>query len=390
MTVQDSRTGPSDVDSRSVLAELLVIVEAAIALQPEIESVMRACLTQQPKGAALAQKGGHLRATLAYLLERADRLPQTWIVEEARGLLLYHHRLLAETVSRAYSVSAIFHRRSADKFSSRLGKPAARLRRLGDLLAGYLANEDANASLQRAAHVSPPGLFSHGLLSHTLRSPLTTVLGNASSLLQDDVAWDHDTQDRLLKGIVAESSRLARAVDNILHLASIDAGTLRPDFDWCDPAALLHAVIAEVDQALSPSDRVTLSLSLPDTSGPGGLIWADHVLLGRAVANVVDNALRHNPPATRVALAAAVEDEQLVVFVIDDGGALRPNVAAAIAGAAANGELPIDIGTGIAATIGLVSTHGGTVTYSSGPTAPAARSPCRSSRPGTAIRNPAT
>ena len=214
-----------------------------------------------------------------------------------------------------------------------------------------------NASMQRASHLSPPGLFSHS----PLRTPLTTVLGNASSLLQDDVAWDHDTQDRLLKGIVAESSRLARAVDNILHLASIDAGTLRPNFDWCDPAALLRAVIGEVDQALSPSDRVTLSLSFPDPSGPGGLVWADHVLLGRAVANVVDNALRHNPPATRVALAAAVEDEQLVISVVNDGRALPRNVSAAIADAAANGELPLVIGVGIATTIGLVRAHRGTV-----------------------------
>lgn len=367
MTVQGSGTSSTDVDSRSVLVELLVIVKAAITLQPEIESVMRASLTPEPKGAALAQKSGQLNATLAYLLERADGLPQTWVVEEARALLLYHHHLLAETVSRAYSVSAIFYRRSADKFSSRLGEPAARLRRLGDLLAGYLANEGANASVEHSGHVSPRGLFSPSLLSHSLRTPLTTVIGNASSLLQDDVAWDHDTQDRLLKGIVAESSRLARAVDNFLHLASIDAGTLRPDFDWCDPAVLLHAVVAEVDQTLFPSERVTLRLSLPGASGAGGLVWADHVLLGCAVRNVVDNALRHNPRATRVTLAAAEEDEQLVISVIDDGRGLRPKVSAAIAEAVANGELPTDVGTGIATTVGLVSTHGGRVTYSSGP-----------------------
>ena len=108
MTVQDPRASPSEVGSRSVLAELLVIVETTTALQPQIESVLRACLTPEPKGVALAQKGGQLNATLAHLLDRADRLPRTWIVEEARGLLQYHHRLLAETVSRAYSVSAIF------------------------------------------------------------------------------------------------------------------------------------------------------------------------------------------------------------------------------------------------------------------------------------------
>ena len=113
MTVRDSRTGPSDVDSRSVLAELLVVVEAAIALQPEIESVMRACLTQEPKGVALSEgwaAEGHARRPSG----ARHRLPQTWIVEEGRGLLLYHHRLLAETVSWAFNVSAIFHRRAPD------------------------------------------------------------------------------------------------------------------------------------------------------------------------------------------------------------------------------------------------------------------------------------
>jgi K+-sensing histidine kinase KdpD len=142
---------------------------------------------------------------------------------------------------------------------------------------------------------------------------------------------------------------------------------LMPNFDWCDPGALLRAVVGEVDQALSPSDRVTLSLSLPATSGPGGVVWADHVLLGRAIANVVDNALRHNPRATRITLGAAVEHEQLVLSVVDEGRGLRPNVSASIARALANGKLPTDIGTGIATTIGLVSTHGGTVAYSSGP-----------------------
>lgn len=208
MTVQGPRTSLASVDSHTVHAELHLIVEAAIALQPEIESVMRACLNPEPKGATLAQRGGRLNATLARLLDRSDRLPQTWIVEQAQALLMYHYRLLAETVSRAFSVSAIFHRRPPDRYSTHLGEPAARLRRLGDLLAAYLAYEDADASMQGAVHISSLGPFSQSLLSHSLRTPLTTVLGNASSLLQADVAWDHETQDRLLRGIVADSARL--------------------------------------------------------------------------------------------------------------------------------------------------------------------------------------
>jgi K+-sensing histidine kinase KdpD len=149
----------------------------------------------------------------------------------------------------------------------------------------------------------------------------------------------------------------------VLTLESINSGALRPDFGWCDPAELLQEVGAGVDLAPGGQDRLRVTISLPDQWGPDSLVWADRPLLGRAIANTVDNALRHNPPPARVTLAGQVEGRHLVVTVSDDGSGLPANVAATIALAGDTAELPTAIGSGIAATIGLVRVHGGTVNY---------------------------
>jgi signal transduction histidine kinase len=333
-------------DTRSVFEKLVVILDGAIALQPETESVMRSCLAEGPKNSTLARQAGRLTSTLVDLLVRADALPASAIVEEARGLLLYHHRLLVETVDYAYSVSSVLSPQSAPYFVDHLGEPAVRLRRLRGLVASYLG-----------AGRLP------GQLSHSLRTPLTTILGNASSLLQPELDWDRDAEDRLLRGIVGESLRLARAVDNILLLASMSSGTLRPDFDWCEPSAVIRAAVAKVDDGLSPHGRVDVILEPSDIGAPARRLWADHTMLTHAMTNVVDNALRHNPPGTRVTLTAASNADSLTVSLRDDGRGLPAAVGAAVVKAATAGVLPTDVGTGMATTIGLVAVHGGTVAY---------------------------
>lgn len=305
-------------------AELVAVLDSAIALQPEIEAVMRACLAEGPKGAALARRASRITSTLVWLLDQVDVLPDSAITDEARGLLRYHHRLLAETVGFGYSVRAILAPRSARYFSAHLGEPAIRLRRLRDLLAG-----GRGENLPGGAAPAP-----------------------GRSVLQS---------------MVAESGRLARAVDNVLDLASIDSAALRPDFAWCNPAAILEAAVTGIQPGLAGQDRIDATLALPSPWAPGGLVWADCKLLSRAVANVIDNALRHGRQEGRVALAAGTERDQLTVSVTDEGPGLPAGVAEAISQAVTEGGLPTSMGTGIAATMGMVAAHGGAVSWSSSP-----------------------
>ena len=79
--------------------------------------------------------------------------------------------------------------------------------------------------------------------------------------------------------------------------------------------------------------------------------------------NVLDNALRHNPPGTSVAVTAGVSTNRrlVTISVTDDGRGLPLRVGAAVA--AVRDSLPAEVGTGIAATIGLLAMHGGAISF---------------------------
>ncbi|MGH3280135.1 MAG: ATP-binding cassette domain-containing protein, partial [Trebonia sp.] len=134
-------------------------------------------------------------------------------------------------------------------------------------------------------------------LSHELRTPLTAITGYATSLLQRDVTWDADSQQRFLSRIAAESSRLGRLVNDLLDFSTIESGILRLNSDWCDIPLVLDAAVAVLPP--EAASRVTVA-------GASGLpaVWADHDRLEQVFVNLLGNALGHNPPGTTVAVTA--------------------------------------------------------------------------------------
>jgi K+-sensing histidine kinase KdpD len=295
-------------------------------------------------------------SSLIDLVQRCERLPSSPIVDDACGLLRYHHRMLDETLHFAYDVSAILDRRAARYFSARLGAPAERLRRLRDLTAGYVGDPPRHPGGTGDGTVLPDQL------SHSLRTPLTSIVGNASSLLQPDVDWDRAAQQRLLRLIVNDSARLSRNIDNVLRLASLASGTLQPAFDWCQLADIVRAAVAGAAASLSPGTPIEVVVDLDRM--PDNPIWADHSLLTLALVNVIDNAFRHNQAGTPVHIGARVDATAVAVTVADHGRGLARRAAVEVTRAATSGTLPTSIGTGIAATIGLVGAQGGHVEFS--------------------------
>ena len=130
-------------------------------------------------------------------------------------------------------------------------------------------------------------------LSHELRTPLTAIKGYASSLLQPDVSWDAESQQRFLTRIAAESSRLGRLVDDLLRFSAIESGVLQLQRDWCSIPLVLDAAIACLPPAGAPLVEVDCADRLPP-------IWADHDRLEQVFVNLLSNATSHNPAGTRV------------------------------------------------------------------------------------------
>ena len=153
-------------------------------------------------------------------------------------------------------------------------------------------------------------------LSHELRTPLTAIHGYADSLLQPDVTWDPESQTRFLRRITTESARLSRLVGDLLDLSAIDANILRLQRDWCDVGLIVDA--ARACLPLDVIDRVTVDC------GELPVVWADHDRLEQVLVNLMDNAVRHNPPGTAVRVTATgsgadCDDPHVTITVADDG-----------------------------------------------------------------------
>jgi signal transduction histidine kinase len=211
-------------------------------------------------------------------------------------------------------------------------------------------------------------------LSHELRTPLTAITGYATTLLQQDVTWDTESQQRFLSRIAAESARLGRLVNDLLDFSAIESGIFRLNSDWCDIPLVLDAAVAVLPPEAASCVEVRDAPGLP-------AIWADHDRLEQVFVNLLSNALSHNPPGTRVVVTAEASGPTntspatVTVRVADDGDGLPAELARAVT-EAAHGRTPRwddvmasgDVrpwrrgaGTGLGLSIagGIVAAHGG-------------------------------
>src|SRR6202044_1130592 len=110
-----------------------------------------------------------------------------------------------------------------------------------------LDREEAGLAHQETAALRRSGELQRDFLSrlsHELRTPLTAIRGYASSLMQTDVTWDRESQERFLSRIGVESARLGRLVDDLLDFSAIESSILRLQLDWCDLVLVLDAARA--------------------------------------------------------------------------------------------------------------------------------------------------
>ncbi|MCU0624414.1 MAG: ATP-binding protein, partial [Gemmatimonadaceae bacterium] len=195
-------------------------------------------------------------------------------------------------------------------------------------------------------------------LSHDLRTPLAGIEGAASTLLRDEAQLSPETRRDLATNIVQESQRLTRLVGNLLEMVRVESGSLALHREWMPLEEVVGVVLIRMDELLR-SHRVEVAV-------PGDLPLApmDPVLIEQVLANLLENAVRHTPPGTRVIVGAWIEDDALVVTVDDDGPGLAPGEETTVfdrfvrGGMAAPGT---GIGLGLAICRGIVTAHGGVI-----------------------------
>ncbi|KQT83886.1 sensor histidine kinase KdpD [Aurantimonas sp. Leaf443] len=197
-------------------------------------------------------------------------------------------------------------------------------------------------------------------ISHDFRTPLASILGSATALIEYRDRLDVAARDDLLAQVRDEALHLDQMVRNLLSMTRLEAGALEITRDWVDIREMLDR---QVDQARRRGATQRFLVDLP--SQPI-LAYGDGTLLDQAVGNVVGNAVKHGGANATVTLRARAEPGTVAIEIRDDGPGVPPDLRAHVfekftrlrASAADGGD---SAGLGLAITRGIVEAHGGTV-----------------------------
>jgi signal transduction histidine kinase len=205
-------------------------------------------------------------------------------------------------------------------------------------------------------------------VSHDLRTPLAGLRAMAEAL-EDQVVTDPQTVRDYHAQIRRETDRLSAMIDDLFELSRIHAGTLR-----LHPRVTgLEEIIAEVLTSADPVARAR-GVRLTGTATRGMPVLADPAQLGRAVHNLVTNAIRHTPPGGTIAVTGDAADGVARIRVADQCGGIPdadlPRVFdVAFRGQSARTPGPASgAGLGLSIARGIVEAHsGGIAVRNTGP-----------------------
>jgi two-component system sensor histidine kinase KdpD len=153
-------------------------------------------------------------------------------------------------------------------------------------------------------------------ISHDLRTPLASILGSASDLINHTVATDEALRVELAQTIRDEAERLNRYIGNLLDMTRLESGMLRAETVAVDLIDVVGAAIERCGRIVANHDiQVDLPPNLP-------LLAVDEVLLEHVLFNLLDNAAKYTPPGTQIRIAGRQDGGNLVVQVIDEGNGI--------------------------------------------------------------------
>jgi K+-sensing histidine kinase KdpD len=150
-------------------------------------------------------------------------------------------------------------------------------------------------------------------VSHDLRSPLTAIMAAGEALGGEKIA--EGDRRALAAAVSDEATRLSGLVDKLLDLSRLEAGQAQPRPDWCSIEEVVGAAVDDLG-ARAGLVRVSLDGDLP-------FVRADAAQLERAIANLLENAIRFSGGEPALVRARSLGD-RIVIRVVDRGPGIPP------------------------------------------------------------------
>jgi len=198
-------------------------------------------------------------------------------------------------------------------------------------------------------------------LSHDLRTPLGSIEGAASSLLQGSGLLSAESRRELAETILEESRRMTRLIANLLDMVRVESGALTVQKEWQPLEEALGVALLRVEDRLAdhPVDA-RLPATLP-------LVPIDELLIEQVFINLLENVIRHTASGTPIRISAWAAADAVVVEVADQGCGIPPGEAETIfrkfqRSSSADRIGPAG-GSGLGLTIcrGIITAHGGRI-----------------------------
>jgi signal transduction histidine kinase len=202
-------------------------------------------------------------------------------------------------------------------------------------------------------------------VSYELRTPLNAIIGFAEILANEYFGQLTPRQLDYSRGILDSSHRLLSLINDILDLATIEAGYMTLETAQVDIRDMLEAVLT-LTRERARNQNLDLSL---ECAADIGVIGADERRLKQALFNLISNAIKFTPAGGSIRLAAKREDRELVFSVSDTGVGIPMADQERILEKFERGDPTLaqtGAGLGLSLVKSLVELHGGTVTIESG------------------------
>ncbi|MFC4908558.1 sensor histidine kinase [Actinomadura gamaensis] len=303
----------------------------------------------------LATVSGIVVISLMMLLNEHDLLVVMWVVTAAGLVALAVSVLLGRRLVAANRVLVDAVR--ADSFEPPAVRLPAELAELSRELEAARARLAAAHEREQALEASRRELVAW--VSHDLRTPLAGLRAMAEAL-EDGVVDDPETVHRYHGRMRVEVERLAEMVDDLFELSRIHAGALRLSRERVGLADLVAEAVAGAEPLASAK-----GVRLRGEVYTGGPVQVDASELGRALRNLVVNAIRHTPGDGAIEISAELVAGEARVTVADACGGIPAEDLPRVFDVAFRGETARTpgggAGLGLAIARGIVEAHSGRI-----------------------------
>ena len=175
-----------------------------------------------------------------------------------------------------------------------------------------LANEIEQARIEAKTEKFRSDLLAS--FSHDLKTPLSIILGSASSLKTLGHDLNKEQAQNLLDTIQEEGELLDQFIANVFDMMRLETKALKPRLQLADVKDIIGSVLRRAGK------RLTQHKIVLDTLGYVPMLELDPVLMEQVLFNILDNAAKYTPAGTEIKVSTSIEEDRLALRISDEGG----------------------------------------------------------------------